>query len=290
MILSRIFGVDFGNFSPSQLSQADWAAKLAATVKNLKPDVPGNSSLFCNVERIFAPRVAFTTNIARLGESELETYRDANADGPGVIRTKDKADGMILPVDPHFAVAICNADCPIIVIEDRTKYAVLHAGYRCLIREDKNEEGIIEQAMKHFHPGMPTTVKIFGGIGDCCYAFDYPEAKDANLVRYPDILREAMGRTKADRTWKQRRTSIDLYLVAKRILQQCGVHESQMNIDETCTCCAGFAPDHPDQLEFWSHSRVKANGGQEGRNLCLVSCQNVGLSREANPSQAVQLE
>ena len=127
------------NFSPSQPSREEWleAVTNATTHKSI--------GLYCQAKRLIVPRVAFTTRIALPKDAEMEVYRPSEGNLPEILRTKEPADGMLIPFNPEIAVGICNADCPIVVIYDYKKMAVLHGGYRCLMREDKNALGSLKK-------------------------------------------------------------------------------------------------------------------------------------------------
>jgi copper oxidase (laccase) domain-containing protein len=215
---------------------------------------------------IYSPRVGFTTNVA-----------DINDDCPRWLFLSDSwffkrsskiADGGLVS-GPRQAVAIFNGDCPIVCLQQKNKLAVLHAGFRCLIRKNPNEKGIIEKAMEGFDRNQVEAF-IFGGIGPCCWMPEYddkPEILDAKLCRHPFLLRDSLSKTTETSPAGSGHVSVDLYQLAIYILWTCGVPMEKIEVDRRCTCCA----KENGQPVYWSHTRFRA-GKQEvdGRNMSLA--------------------
>ncbi|MEK7562511.1 MAG: laccase domain-containing protein, partial [Patescibacteria group bacterium] len=128
----KIFGFEHGNFSPSLQTREQFLAQIEKAKKEL-----GES-----VKTIFAPSVEFTNTVAEFGQND-------DIFAPWLIRTKIKADAGITE-KPGVAIAFFNADCPIICLHQDEKLAVIHGGYRCLMRENRDEPGILEVTAQDF--------------------------------------------------------------------------------------------------------------------------------------------
>jgi copper oxidase (laccase) domain-containing protein len=249
----RIIGRAEGNFSPRTRERRAFGEQVRMVMDRYLP---------MKVATIFAPSVAFTNRVVPRGIED-------DFWGGGVVRTTAPADGGIV-VGPYQAVAIFNADCPLICLHQEHKLAVLHGGYRCLMRENPQEEGIIEVAMKRFTPHK-TQVRVFGGIGSCCWKAEvekYPEVALPSHSRHPDLLEHCRYWTKAQSPFGVGHVSVDLYELAGRLLRHCGVPLENVHFDNQCTCCD---VDETGSPKFWSHTRFKAGGQTEdGRNFSVA--------------------
>ncbi len=246
-ICKAVLGKKHGNFHPAKPRE-----EFLRTMDQAQAYV-----LPSQVRRIFAPATAFTTRIAEIGSSDDDTWSER------LIRTKEKADGALLH-GTDTAVAIFNGDCPIICLKQEDFAVILHAGYRCLIRSDANEEGIIEAAMRHFDP-LRAEALVFGGIGPCCWIPepDKTEIWNPQLSRHPTILESCLSETK----YGGNRT-VDLYKLANDLLCHAGIYQTRITLEAQCTCCA----KEGDAFKFWSHTRHENEGqtGEDGRNCSLI--------------------
>lgn len=206
-----IYGKLDGNFSPHQPME-----DFLRSVRKLREANP-------QLETIFAPKCDFTTRIVKLGEED-EVW-DA-----GFVRTKNPADGGIVE-KPNQAIAIFNADCPVVSIfdEEKGRLAVLHAGFRCLIPEDKSRFSILETAFaKYGFNGERVKVFCGFGIGPCCYG-----GKHLGIGRWSGFL---TGRV--TRGPRSEQKSFDLYeQIFTELVVMDEVPPENMLIDKTCTAC-----------------------------------------------------
>lgn len=248
----KILGIEHGNFSPTLQTKEQFLAQMEKAKKLL-----GNW-----VSKIFAPRVNFTNQLAVFGEND-------DILTPWFLRTKSSADaGMIN--GPGIAIAFFNADCPILCLHQDEKLVVAHLGYRCIIRENPAEEGIIETCLKNFDPAKVNAF-IFGGIGPCCWIpeNDKPEIQNPDLCRHPKELASSLKKTTRSPLGKNL-VSVDLYKLAKLLLLKCGVSPEKISHKPICTCCSSVQKN--SEPTYWSHTRFLAEqqAGQkpiDGRNF-----------------------
>lgn len=250
----RIFGRRQGNFRPPPESrnQSKFVREIERVEETFLPPY---------ISEILAPRVAFTTRI-------VDAVEDSEIWSARFIRTQKPADGALVR-GYETAVAIFNGDCPLLCLYQDDQLAVLHGGYRCLMRADPNEEGIIEVAIKHFDPKRVKAF-IFGGIGPCCWLPEYddkPEILDPAKSRHRELLTQCLERTIRSPAGAGR-VSVDLYALAKGLLLHVGVPEQNIDWNITCTCCAM----EKGQPRYWSHTRFTAGGqeGVDGRNFSVA--------------------
>lgn len=244
----HILGIDDGNFDVNNpnIPLLNVGAVLSMAKKRLGLDM------------VIAPRCNFTNTIVETGP---EMERALPNELEWFLRTKQAADGVI--VNAAFdAVAIFNADCPIVSVHDAVtdKLAVLHAGFRCLVppNQKKTKERSIIQVLFEDHGFNAFQSQVFFGygIGPCCYGVTsdkYPEIDDFEMdIPYGKV-------TRGTRLGKK---SIDLYQLILNQLLHCGVQEKHISADLTCTACAGvYKP------KYYSNCR---SGRQPGRNASLA--------------------
>lgn len=248
----EIIGISGGNFSPKSFSsEGRFAIRVSEACSGYA------------IEKIFLPRPDFTNKIAVLGQ-DCESICD------NVFRTKGKADGGIVE-EKNMAIGFLNADCPIICLQEGERLAVLHGGYRCLIRKDETEPNIIESAMKHFDKDKVKVWMGFG-IGPCCWVPEYddkPEILAPNKSKYFKLLRSSLSVTNRNSPFGERKISIDLYkLVLKIFWYYFCIRLNNNDLDRRCTCCAErkVGGSHI----YWSHTRFQRYGGVDGRNLSFA--------------------
>lgn len=209
----QIFGKENGNFRVSQVSRE----VLLGNLDRIR-------SRF-GLHAIFSPQCDFTTRIESF-DPKSPPEKD------WFTRSAEKADGGVVH-QPGVAVALFNADCPVISIFERPKHrlTLLHAGFRCVIREKKGETNIIRAAFDLFK-FSPHNVRVFVGygIGPCCFGARYPEIANSSL-NLPVAV--------TSRGPRAGETSVNLYEVIRREIRSLGVPETSIKIDSTCTACAG---------------------------------------------------
>ncbi|MEK7192222.1 MAG: laccase domain-containing protein [Patescibacteria group bacterium] len=214
MLLYHIRGKSKGNFDPDQSNQT------------LFLDAIENERRIFGLRTIFVPRCNFTNRVVKYGEENVD-WAD------GLARSRGLADGGIVE-DPKVGIAIFNADCPVVAVHDESlgKLAVLHAGFRCLIRPNPREKSIIQTLFEN-RGFLPSAVKVFAGygIGPCCYGAEHwPEINDCTR----DL---PLGR--ATRGPRAGQRSVDLYYLIRQQLLEIGVSKSNMTFDHNCTSCDG---------------------------------------------------
>ncbi len=249
----KIFGIKYGDFRPANQSRE---ALLTLIKKTALSKLPPQISM------IYAPQVDFTNQTANINENYDQWT-------PWFARTKTKADGGVVRGN-KTAIAFFNGDCPILCLQQGKKIAAAHAGYRCLIRKNPKEEGIVETTIRQFDPEK-TKVFIFGGIGPCCWLPEYddkPEILKPILSRHPKILENCLCRTNSNSPFGIKDISVDLYKLAIELLKRVGVSGNNIATDSRCTCCA----TENNQPLFWSYTRFKAGKQMriDGRNLSVV--------------------
>lgn len=249
----RLIGMRFGNFHPTQQPREEFLVKVEEAKAVHLPR---------SFSWIFAPAVGFTTRI-------VEPHEDNDIWAPGFLRTKHPTDGgLIINAGPEMAIAIFNGDCPILCLKQEERLSLLHLGYRCLMRTNPEEEGIVEVGIRHFDPTRVEAF-IFGGIGPCCWLPEYddkPEILNPKRSRHPELLARCLGRTTRSPAGPGH-VSVDLYALARELLLHVGVPVKNMSWDTTCTCCA---MERGEPL-YWSHTRHKAKQQEvDGRNFAVV--------------------
>ncbi|TSC73143.1 MAG: hypothetical protein G01um101438_166 [Parcubacteria group bacterium Gr01-1014_38] len=252
-----MIGVKDGNFHPTSQPREEFLKTLMrAKEKHLPPHMPW----------IFGPWVQFSNRVAHLHEDD-DSWTTGDSWPTGFVRTRSPADGGIV-TGPLTGIAIFNGDCPLVFLQQNDQLAVLHAGYRCLIRADQDGKNVIESAIEYFDPKQ-THAWIQGGVGPCCWLPEYddkPEILEPKRSRRPELLAQCLGRTTQSPAGPGH-VSVDLYALARGLLLQVGVPEENISWDTTCTCCAMENGEPP----YWSYTRFKS-GKQDvdGRNFSIA--------------------
>lgn len=273
-LVGRVPYGDTADFKPSNHSREEFMEKISMARQHFLTVRPYS---------LFAPTVAFTSRVVRLGEdddvygrTEREDDYDAEERYVGsqnvwreiLVRTKNPADGGIVTGEKK-AIAIFNGDGPTIALAQDDQLAVLHSGFRTLIRENRDEPNIIEVAIKHFDPKQ-TRAWVGHGIGSCCWVPEYddkPEVLDPTKSRHPDLLARSLSKTTDKSPFGAGHVSVDLYHLIRGLLLEVGIPEERIRINSRCTCCA----EEDGKSLFWSYTRFKA-GKQEkdGRNMSVL--------------------
>lgn len=254
LISYRMFGIKSGDFRPIHQTQQELLGKINLAAGSANPDI----------QTVCSPKVNFTNAIMDVGKDPKDAWSDR------FFRSKDFTDGAVIE-GTTTAVAIFNADCPVICLQQGNRLAVLHGGYRCLIPEKHDELTIIATALTHFDPAITRAI-VIGGIGSCCWLPEYndkPEILNPSLARYPAILKAMLRKTGPASPAGPSHVSVDLNNLARTLLVLHGVPSQNIIMDSSCTCCS--KDGSLDAAEYWSHTRYKA-GKQEtdGRNLTLA--------------------
>ncbi len=206
------------------------------------------------IPKVFAPRCNFSTNVGKLG------YAGQYELMPWLTRTESGVDGGYV-AKPDIAIAIFNADCPVIILFDKEagRLALLHAGFRCLVPENKHDLSIVEKAFKNTDLNPATVDAFIGfGAGPCCYG-----AEHHNEIHRREIYNDCVQ--VARKGPRQEQLSLNLpYLIRNRLLD-CGVRDGAISYDFKCTACAG----RENGSEGAYHSNIY-EGKDAGRNLVLA--------------------
>lgn len=225
------------------------------------------SSLFPhNPQVLYAPTAGFTNRVVTA--DKCDDIWSSSSGEPVLKRTAAQADGVIV-YGPMIGVAFFNADCPIVALVEGEKLAVLHGGYRALIREDNREPNIIEAAMQEFDP-KKTRAWVGFGIGPCCWVpeKDKREIKNPLLSRHSTLLANSLKITVQECPFGNGFRTVDLPFLIRGMLLEAGLNSDNILVDRRCTCCAKNAAGVP---LFWSHTRYKACGEKcDGRNMSVV--------------------
>lgn len=204
------------------------------------------------IQKVFSPHCSFTTNISRLGDENQEHVTN------WLIRTAPGFDGGIV-TEPGTAIAIFNADCPVIILFDKLqgRLAMLHAGFRCLVSKIPREPNIIVNIL--CGNGLDTNIfdTFIGlGAGPCCYGVNN-YIDELNQPGYRSFL------SRADKGPRIGQHSLDLVSLAQHSLIYRGVRRESITLDTKCTACAGR--ENGGQGDY--HSNIY---GDTGRNLVLA--------------------
>lgn len=209
------------------------------------------------------PKANFSNRVVKPSQtSEWEAW------GPALQRTRQGADGVIVE-GLSQPVAVCNGDCPLLCLWQDQRLAVLHAGYRCLIRQDPTEPDLVQNALAHFDPKQ-VQAWIGFGIGPCCWVPGYktkPEILNPALARNPELLKSCLSRTTRSPLGPGH-VSVDLLLLARLLLLECGVPNQQIAWNNQCSCCE--QDWGTGKYRNWSLTRWKAEGGVDGRNFAVA--------------------
>lgn len=246
-----IFGKPHGDFHPAHQTKEQLLSKIKNLIEEHLP----------RISAIYSPKIGFTTNIACFGENN-EIW------SPYFLRSREYADGGVVSMR-KIAIGVFNGDCPLLCLWENDKLAVLHVGYRCLIRANPKEENIIESAMRQFNPNRVRAF-IFGGIGPCCWVPEYddkPEILNPDLSRHSFILQSCLNKTSSASPFGPGYVSVNLYKLSYELLKASGVPDSQIKWNHECSCCA----KDRSKPAYWSHTRYRAQKQDiDGRNLALA--------------------
>lgn len=245
------------DFSPKQWGDTKNAVSMLA--KRLLP-----ISDVLEAQYMFAPRLAFTRTWLEATDYNVQWNLGDKQQPWGnpeqstfLIRSREPADGGILPADPDPDTiigrgALCgfNADCPFgVILWPDGRLGFCHLGLECLLPKD-GSPSILETG--GLEPGCK--VHLTAGIRPCCYGrndggFEYA------FERFP----EAQGGT-ATKGPRKEQPSLDLHQLARSILAKMDL--TDVTWDSLCTACAAT----PDGKRLY-YSNVYGN---VGRNCVAV--------------------
>lgn len=239
----ELFGKQFGNFRLDEGVHKVFFGGL----KEVKHRLP-------KIKRLFFPNPnsRFFTNRIVPCDRNCELFFDGF-----LTLSKEPADGGMV-FDSNYAVAFTVADCPITALfepGEPARLAVLHSGFRGLVRETLGELSIIKAAFEKLKFN-PDQVRVFVGfgIGPCCYGAEHlPEVRNMELP---------LPLSRAIRGPRRGQVSVDLYKLIRGQLLECGVPLERITFDSTCTACAGDR-----ERLYYSHTW---EGRDTGRNLALA--------------------
>lgn len=255
-IRHALLGTSLGNFNRRHAATtAAYAALLRRACNQLEPPLVLPSG------ELLMPVTEFTNRVVTPGEDDASW-------GHGVTGTAHPADGAVTQ-DSNIAVALTNADCPIITLSGGGRLAALHGGFRCLIREESDDPNIIEIALQRFPRPADVSAWIGYGIGPCCWRPGYdtkPEILGAARSRHANLLAASLAQTTAASPFGPNQVSVDLYTLARGLLRAVGIPDDHIATDARCTCCA---TDAHGAHSYWSHTRFRKEGGTDGCNVSV---------------------
>lgn len=223
--------------------------------------------LRCHAQSVFAPRCDFTTRIEEMIPDDLPPAEPPEGIFTKLFLSAQAADGVVVPDDRRFRLALFNADCPVIAVHDQAsaRFAVLHGGLRCLVpqaihRDDaeaKVKRSIVQVLFEdHGFSAKACQAYVGNGIGPCCYGVEsHPILLDNGFLDLP------LGLTTRGPRYDQR--SIDLYYLIELQLLELGVPKSGITVNYACTACANR------NGRRINHSHVY-DAPNDGRNCTLV--------------------
>lgn len=179
---------------------------------------------------------------------------------------RSDTDGVVTH-DFGTALAIANADCPVIRIWNNTEgyVAILHGALRCLAPPDGKSPGIL-QVFCGMHPPTPSTHADIGfGVDECCYGLEFrPECKENALVdAWPQKTPGNRATTGKRAGWE----TIDLRMLAKRQLERLGFISENIHTNREALPCTACAVDRNGAFLYHSHVRDEK---EAGRNLVIA--------------------
>ncbi|MCX8033003.1 MAG: polyphenol oxidase family protein [Thermoleophilia bacterium] len=167
--------------------------------------------------------------------SGLADYHRSSRDAP--------CDGLVLHrnIDQGLAAVLLFADCVPIVLCGEVDFAVVHGGWRGLLRG-------ITQAAAAAMTSAPGLAVIGPSIGPCCFAVG-PEVARGFEKRFGSgvVISEPSG------------LRVDLWQAAEKALGELGLGPERIVNPRLCTCC------NPDF--FFSYRR---EGSKAGRQACVA--------------------
>ncbi len=165
-----------------------------------------------------------------LVENQVVSVRSVHGDNISIVTEKDggsfidDTDGLITSQKDVF-LSITVADCLPVIVFDPLKEIVslIHCGWKGL--DKKIIEKTIKKMRDNFHIYPEELIAGIGpGIGRCHF-----EVKEDLLVKfraYPEAM------IKRDRQF-----FVDLKLIAKRQLEDCGIDTANIEVSPVCTYC-----------------------------------------------------
>lgn len=234
-----------------------------------------------DLERIFSPRTNFTNAVldATADAGKADKWENFQKGRLIINRSIDFADGVTARKEKGTGLVIANADCPMVVIESRETFTLLHAGLKCICRDD-GSISIIDVGFRKYYRDDNPMIQLWAGagIGPCCYG-----SADDNLIqklsrRYGySATNYFNGETKVPYGPRKGQEAINLLGII-----DCQISEyltafywpgtdkrPVVKFNKTCTSCFGLkVKNGPGFGRFFSNVRDTKKTG--ARNLFLV--------------------
>lgn len=210
--------------------------------------VLNNYKLFCEALNIDIKNLVASDQIHG---NEVYTAKACDR-GKGIVRDSNiKGKDAIITKDNNVGLLTYYADCvPIFFLDIKTPAVGLaHAGWRGTVH--KIAQKTLSKMMKEFGT-LPKDILIGIGpcINRCCYEVDKPVVNEFknSFANWQDLLEY-----KGDWKWM-----LNLELANKSLLEQMGIHPSQITVSGFCTSCNNdlFFSYRKDQGETGSLAAV----------------------------------
>jgi copper oxidase (laccase) domain-containing protein len=225
---------------------------------------------------------AFTHKVISLGDSKSIVERADKS----VFTTEEPCDGLVVSADVNLATVQTNGDCPTIVLHRPDgKIANLHGGLRCL--ENGNNTSIVSQAIEAMAQGVfaveDLRAFVLAGANKCCFghlshdkATQHVNEESARRITNKfgnDVVGVVENAPRAGGI------SYDMFSIIRILLEQAGVRDSNIDMDNRCTSCEGLSVadmSTPGAQGMWfSNLRQNTPEIPKNRNAVLVYTRNM---------------
>lgn len=221
------------------------------------------SGKYPSIKTVLRTRCNLTTNIGRDDDPHLWTETKQKE----VWMPRSDTDGIVTMGEPGIALAIANADCPVIRLWNNKQgwLGICHGALQCLVPKDGTSPGILARFCEMFPPTPSTHADISFGVGECCYGLEHPPECTLNALvtewprRAPDSTATKGGRA----GWP----AINLRKLARRQLERLGFTAENIHDDSETLPCTACKKDAGNS--FLYHSNVR-EGAKAGRNLAIA--------------------
>lgn len=216
-----------------------------------------------DIRIVLRTRCNFTTNIAR--DDDLNLWVENGQ--KGVWMPRSDIDGIVTTGEAGTALAIANADCPVIRLWNNKEgwLGIAHGALRCLVPPDGTSPGILAEFCR-LHPPTPSThADICCGVGECCYGLEHPPecTENALVAGWPRQAPDSTATTGKRAGWP----TVNLRKLARRQLERLGFTLENIHDDSETLPCTACATDMSGNHLY--HSNVR-DGKDAGRNLAIA--------------------